>query len=203
MMLVFPNGRTLPLTAAAVVRLGRKDMLESTYAASISREQCSLSRSESGGVKLVRAHAPQPTARLHHAHASIGSQVARLHRLLAELTLQRPVRLTSSSTQVTLGQNPTRLVRANGEVKLLRRGEDSQLQVGDKVRACAARGGVCTQWAHAHCATRSRASELADTLWIPVVGDALERHRATGRARVFGGGEKLSYRRCVWARDIR
>jgi hypothetical protein len=108
--------------------------------------------------------------------------VARPHRLLAELlTLQRPVGLT----QVTLGQNPTRLVRANGEVKLLRRGEDSQLQVGDKVRA--AGGGVCTQWAHAHCATCSRVSELADTPWIPVMGDALERHRATGRARVFGG----------------
>jgi hypothetical protein len=41
---------------------------------------------------------------------------------------------------VTLGQNPTRLVRANGEVKLLRRGEDSQLEVGDKVRAVTAVG---------------------------------------------------------------
>jgi hypothetical protein len=59
-MLLFPNGHTLPLTAAAVVRLGRKDMLASTHAASISREQCSLSRSESGGVQLVRAQAPTP-----------------------------------------------------------------------------------------------------------------------------------------------
>lgn len=40
---------------------------------------------------------------------------------------------------MTLGQNPTRLVRANGEVKLLRRGENSRLEVGDKVRACCRR----------------------------------------------------------------
>lgn len=98
-VLLFPNGRTLPLTTTAAVRLGRKDMLESTHAASISREQCSLSRSESGGVQLVRAHAPHPAARLHHAQASIGSEPARLHRLLAELTQQTATRLTPSSNR--------------------------------------------------------------------------------------------------------